>query len=860
MAETTTKHEERWVKTCCSNCYAGNCPVNVHVVDGVVVRVEGNPDTPLFQGRICPKGNAAVMQLYDPYRVKRPLKRTNPKKGLGVDPKWVEITWDEALNILEEKLRKIREKNPMQFYAGTMDVHPMLHFMWFIAAFAYGQAPYNFFTGMGGACGEPIHMIGVKMHGSILDFPDLRHCRYLINVGGSLGESWMAPTIQPQLVADGREQRGLKIVVIDPRQTHAGAKADEWIPIRPATDMALFLAMMNVLVHELDVYDRKFMKRQTNAPYLIGEDGYPLKDTETNKPLVWDSEDNKAKTFDDPTIKDFALEGSYSVDNANFPEGKPAFQIFKDYIAQYTADWAAEITTIPATTIRRLTREIGEAASIGSTIVLDGKEYAFRPVAVAGYRGLNSHTNSVPTEQARVMLNMLLGASRSPGGVTGLEPSCPFCMEWRFPYDIKEDGITTGQVPGSVAAPPVTWKFPFEDIGFRALYPDGMVGCHNSFLGQIDPEKFGINPDFTCELLWHWRLNPLADIQDPKVVAQALEKIPYYVDTTTYLDEADEGFVDLVLPDSTWLERESVTNYTWYLEGINYQQPAVPPLYDSRPMTNVVWELAKRLGIITGPMGMNMLANYTCGFYAPPLLWDPDKEYTYEEFMEQQAQGLWGLSLDWFKEHGHNLKEVPPERFYYRWGWGKARLPFYFYDLKATGEELRRNMERDKVKEKTCLNPDYYCSQFDPLPIWIPAIIHKEDPKYDLYAFSFKTPISLHSTFPMTNPWLAEIAERDPYFLRIWMNREMAKKKGIQDDDLVWVESKAGKVQGRVRTSECIHYECLGFSGNTGWSKNHPVCKGRGIAISELLSFSAEYTAPVCPAAEMGARVMIYKA
>jgi len=863
MTEVKSETEDRWIRTCCSECYAGHCPIKVHLVDGVVVKIEGDPDVPLFEGRICAKANSAMMRLYDPYRLKAPMKRTNPEKGTGVDPGWVEITWEEAFDLLVEKLSKIRETNPLRLYAGSMDVHVCGIQALFTSAFTGGDPRIGYFAGYGGFCGEPIHRMGTALHGSFLDFPETRHSKYIIVTGGSLGESWMAPTILSGLVAEGRTKGGLKVVVIDPRQTRGAAKADEWIPIRPATDLAFFLAMMYMLVHELVIYDREFLKKQTNAPYLIGDDGYPLRDKETNKPLVWDAEEARAKTFDDSTIKDFALEGSYRVENAGGsgpagapPEGRPAFQILKDHILQYTPEWAAEITTISSATIRRLSKEIAEAAQIGSTIVLDGKEYAYRPVAVVGYRGTNCHTNSPKTEQARIVLNMLLGSNRAPGGVAGFETDGLFGAKWRYPYPADEDGMTVGT---HTLEPHSPWKFPFEDVGMKAIWGGGMSGMHHAILGQVDPERHGVDEDYLCECLMHWRINALVSTQDPKLTAQALAKIPFFVDITLWLDESDE-FADLVLPDVHWLERLSAFNMTWFFEGINLQQPVVPPMYNSHSGAEVYFELARRLGIMTGPMGMIAMANYGADRWSEPWIVDINTECTYEEYVDSVCMGLAGNDLSWFKEHGHNLELIPPDRFYYRWGWNQYRLPLYWYKLKADGDELRANMERDRVGENSCLDPDYLCQQFEPIPVWYPASIFDEDPKYDMYAVSGRAAIFLHSTTPATNPWLIEIAERDPFMLRVMINTETADKKGLKDDDFVWVESRVGKVKGRLKLTECVHKEVLGFYGPLGHWMKHPLAQGKGSHHGTLLPMDMKSVAPVVPALEASARVRVYKA
>jgi molybdopterin-containing oxidoreductase family molybdopterin binding subunit len=88
----------------CYNC----CGIRVERVDGRIVNIEGDPEAPNSKGHICAKGKARFLDLYDPDRVLRPLKRGNPEKGLGVDPQWQEISWDEAFETITERLDKVR--------------------------------------------------------------------------------------------------------------------------------------------------------------------------------------------------------------------------------------------------------------------------------------------------------------------------------------------------------------------------------------------------------------------------------------------------------------------------------------------------------------------------------------------------------------------------------------------------------------------------------------------------------------------------------------------------------------------------------------------------------------------------------
>lgn len=98
--------QDAWYPGLCKMCMQGDCQTRVHVVDGVVVKVEGDPRAIQNVGTLCPRGNSAIMQMYDPYRVKAPMKRTNPTKGLKEDPAFVEITWDEAIQTVAARLKQ----------------------------------------------------------------------------------------------------------------------------------------------------------------------------------------------------------------------------------------------------------------------------------------------------------------------------------------------------------------------------------------------------------------------------------------------------------------------------------------------------------------------------------------------------------------------------------------------------------------------------------------------------------------------------------------------------------------------------------------------------------------------------------
>lgn len=102
--------EDKWVPTTCNMCF-NQCSILAHVVDGKVVELKGNPDSPVGRGHICAKGASGIMQLYDPNRITKPMKRTNPKKGFDQDPGWEEISWDEAYELVNKNISEAIERS-----------------------------------------------------------------------------------------------------------------------------------------------------------------------------------------------------------------------------------------------------------------------------------------------------------------------------------------------------------------------------------------------------------------------------------------------------------------------------------------------------------------------------------------------------------------------------------------------------------------------------------------------------------------------------------------------------------------------------------------------------------------------------
>ncbi len=239
----------RQIATNCEMCF-WRCGVLADVRDGKVVKLQGNPDHPLTQGRLCARGNAGTQLLYDPDRLKRPMLRT----GARGEGKFQEISWDQALDFLAARLNDLKRK-----YGAES-----------VAFFPHGVAP-AFFSTLMKAFGTPnsaepafSQCRGPREVGYALTFGrglgspepvDLEETKLIVLIGSHIGEN----VFTSQVTAFGTAlERGAKLIVVDPRFSVAASKADWWLPIRPGTDIALLLAWMNVLLAE-GSYDKEYI-------------------------------------------------------------------------------------------------------------------------------------------------------------------------------------------------------------------------------------------------------------------------------------------------------------------------------------------------------------------------------------------------------------------------------------------------------------------------------------------------------------------------------------------------------------------------------------------------------------------------
>jgi anaerobic selenocysteine-containing dehydrogenase len=247
--------EEAIVKTTCALCPSG-CGLDVRVVDGKAVKVEGNPLHPLNQGVCCLKGQTSLEVLYSPERIQHPRLQTGAR-GSG---DWKEISWEEALGLVADKLTELRESGKSHGVAlmhgelrGQMR-HAVNRFM-----HAYGSPNVISRESLGEGTARMALWLSQGVNG--LPVYDINNSNYVLTFGGNLLESsrnligYLGATA---FMRRGRPQRG-KLVAVHPRLSLTGIKADEWVPIRPGTYGALALGMASVMINS-KLYDEAFVR------------------------------------------------------------------------------------------------------------------------------------------------------------------------------------------------------------------------------------------------------------------------------------------------------------------------------------------------------------------------------------------------------------------------------------------------------------------------------------------------------------------------------------------------------------------------------------------------------------------------
>ncbi|GAV24165.1 molybdopterin oxidoreductase [Carboxydothermus islandicus] len=244
-AKAAETGDVKLVPSICEMC-GTKCGIIVKVKNGRVVKIEGNKEHPNGKGKICARGNAGMKLLYDPDRLKQPLKKEGDK--------FVPISWEQAFKEIGEKLKEIKAKYGPE--ALVWSTHPELAYDYeVIFNLAFGSPNL---TSHAPTCYSPRNVAYKAMYGEVPTV-DYGNVKYYISCGRNLVEGINVSQVLGIMKA---KEKGAKLIALDPRYSNFAALASEWVPIRPGTDLAFLLAMIHLIIKN-EWYDKEFVKNYT---------------------------------------------------------------------------------------------------------------------------------------------------------------------------------------------------------------------------------------------------------------------------------------------------------------------------------------------------------------------------------------------------------------------------------------------------------------------------------------------------------------------------------------------------------------------------------------------------------------------
>lgn len=355
--------ETKKVKTCCHGCIQ-LCPCIAYVEDGVVTKLEGNPDAPESRGSLCIKGLNQLHTMYSPRRILHPLKRA----GERGENKWEVISWDDALDLATEKITStIDEYGPYSFFAsvGGGGSYSFMEAMTLPMAFG---SPTVFEPGCA-QCYLPRWSLSKLFYGgndqSVAD-NSVQEIFRTTNNQTELVVLWGAQPSTSQTAQSGRAMaelraNGVKTIVVDPNFSPDAVKATIWLPVRPGTDAGVLLSWFRY-IFENELYNEEFTKYWTNLPFLIDPDTkLPVKANELfpdyesptpdNTPayVCYDLKTESVQPFPYSLPEDSPVDPAvFTTQTIDGKEYKSAGQIYKEEAEPWTFEHCEEVCWVPA--------------------------------------------------------------------------------------------------------------------------------------------------------------------------------------------------------------------------------------------------------------------------------------------------------------------------------------------------------------------------------------------------------------------------------------------------------------------------------------------------------------------------------
>jgi anaerobic selenocysteine-containing dehydrogenase len=556
----------------CALCIS-RCGAIARSENGRFVALEPDPSHPTGKA-LCAKGRAAPEIVYHPERLRYPLKRTRPKSD--PDPGWEQIGWDEALDLTARNLKRLAaERGPesVAFSVVSPSTSAIADALPWIQRLMNAYGTPNLCASME-LCGwgrfAALYTWGIPigLPGTVM--PDLEHSGCMLFWGYNPSSARIAHATS----AIAALKRGARLIVVDPREAGLANKADLWLRPRPGSDGALALGIAQVMI-ERGWFDRTFVRDWTNGPLLVRADtGRLLRESDLSAEgssgvyVAWDERTAAPMGYVAATRRYEqadgvpALDGEYELTTVDGPvECRPVFALARELCGRYSSAVVEAITWVPAAQIEAAARLLWEA----------------RPVSYFAWAGVEQHTNTTQFARALGLLYALTGSFGSRGGNVHFPsvPAAPVTGDELMPPEQRRRTLGLAERPlGPAIAGFVTADELYRAILEENPYPvRGLVGFgSNVLLG---------------------RANTLRG-------RAALQALDFYVHADLFMNPMAE-LADVVLPVASPFEREALKiGFEVSTEAqslVQLRRPVAEPVGEARGDTEIVFELACRLGL-----------------------------------------------------------------------------------------------------------------------------------------------------------------------------------------------------------------------------------------------------------------------
>jgi len=826
-------------KTTCYMC-ACRCGINVHLKDGKIRYIEGNRDHPVNRGVLCAKGSAGIMQHYAPARLRAPLLRTGPR-GSG---EFREISWDEALETATKWLGAVRARDPrkLAFFTGR-DQSQSLTGFW---AQQFGTPNY---AAHGGFCSVNMAAAGIMtIGGAFWEFgaPDWDRTKLFVMFG--VAEDHDSNPIK--IGISKLKQRGARFVSVNPVRTGYSAVADSWIGIRPGTDALLVLSIVHLLLkaHKIDL---DYLIRYSNTPWLVidepgtADHGLFARDEE-GKPLVFETVTERFAPAGSNGARP-ALSGSYQLPDGR--KARPSFQLLAEkYLdPKYAPETVAEETGVSAATIRGLAAEIARVA-FDEAIEIDqpwidiygGRHQSFvgRPVSFHAMRGISAHSNGFQTTRALHLLQVLIGSIDCPGGFR-FEPPYPKPMDAHpTPHGRAEHFGSNKPLSGPhLGFPRGPEDLLIDEDGKpsridKAFSWDAPIAAHGMMHMVIanahagDPYPIDVLFMYMANMAWNSSMNTAGTM---KMLTDKDEKTgEYRIPKIIYSDAYDSemvAYADLVLPDTTYLERydcislldRPISEPDAVQDAIRW--PVIEPDRDVRGFQTVMLDLGARLSLpgFADAHGVPLYKDYAdyivrherrpgigplAGFRgregdrAGRGASNPDQLKQYIENGSFFSAHI-PLEAQFFKHANQAYQD-----FAVKMGFFDTPKPVVFQlyseplqKFRLAGEGLREPVAPESHRARIV-------AAFDPLPDWYRPFEEAavDEGEFPYHAIS-QRPMAMYHSWGSMNAWLRQIHTKNP----LYVPGKVCDTHGLKSGDWVWLTSRHGRIKVEIRRTDAVN-------------------------------------------------------